>query len=503
MNPQVVRSPVKAHLVDGSTVVFSDGIVMDDSLVTGAGERYDIRLNPVGTVDGIALDSVLAMESFRTDLDWGRSVSRSAAAALSVAGVAVVTALGLCLGGVDDACPEILTGSCPTVYSGGAEAEVLEAEAFSYSIAPIFESRDVDRLTAGVDQDGELLLKLRNEMLETHYINHLELIEVAHASDERVVPDPAGRPLVLAGPLPLERAEDRDGRSVAETLSGRDGLVYESSKSRIDKAIASGGVDVEDFIQLDVPIPAGATRIGLHLRVRNSLLSTVLFYDLMLGDHGARALDWLGRDLGEIAPAVELGQWVADNLGMRVSVLDGAEWREVARIPDRGPLAWDDVAVAIPVTPGASAGLVAVRLSFPADHWRIDQATFFETVRLAEGLVVPLSTVRTPDGREQPGVLSDLASADEAYLVTTPGHGFELVFRPGLGPDDGMDRERTFLLASQGYYIEWVRRKWLVDGRQTERFRPGPETLIEALRRWRASRETMEERFYSTRVPAR
>ena len=494
LSPQVVRSPVKAHLVDGSTIVFSDGVTIDRGTVTGVGARYDIYLNPAGMVPGVVLDSVLAMESFRTETDVGRSIGYAAGATAGVTAAMAVLAVGAVA----------LFGSCPTVYSDSAGVELLEAEGFSYSIAPMFESRDVDRLAAGVNESGELRLEVRNEALETHYINHLELIEVDHAAGARVVPDPAGRPLVLARPLRIARAEDRDGRDVTETLSSGDGLVYESSRSRIDQAIASRGGDFEDFVELHVLVPAGTTQIGLHLRLRNSLLATVLFYDMMLGDRGARALDWLGRDLQEIGPAVELGQWVADNLGMRVSVRDGVEWREAARITDGGPLAWDDIAVVVPVTAGPSEGSVAVRLSFPADHWRIDQATFFETARPAEGRAIPLSTVRAPDGSEQSGMLSDLASADSAYLVTSPGHSFEVFFRPGLdGRDDGTDRERTFFLASQGYYVEWVRHEWLANGRETERFKPGPETLVEALRRWGASRETMQEQFYATRIPVR
>lgn len=485
--PRVVQSPVKAHLVDGSTIVFSEGVTIDNSLVAGDGARYDIRLNPVGAVSGVALDSVLAMESFRTETDIVRSISS----------VYLHTAAGALLA-------VAIFGSCPTVYSDGTGVEILEAEAFSYSIAPMFESRDVDRLAVGVDDQGEVRLEVRNEALETHYINHFELIEVGHASQEQVVPDPEGRPVRLGSPLALQHAADRDGRDVTELLSKPDEIPYTSSLSRIEDAIASGPGEVEDHIELDVAVPLGAGQIGLHLRLRNSLLATVLFYDMMLGDRGARALDWLGQDLGEIGPAVELGQWAADNLGMRVSVLESGTWREVARIRDKGPLAWDDVAVVVPVSSDRTEASVKIRLAFPADHWRIDQVTPFGTARYAEGRVVPLSMIQALDGSDQTDMLVNLALADDSYLVTSPGNAFEVVFRPGLDArPDGRNRDRTFFLASQGYYIEWIRQSWLVAGRETESFRPGPETLVEALRRWRAARETMEEQFYATRIPVR
>jgi hypothetical protein len=496
---QVVRSPVKAHLMDGSTIVFSSGVTVGGAQVTGAGTRYDIRLNRVGPISGVALDSVLAMESFRTETDFGRSVLYGVSGFYVHATPVVFGALGICLS-TGAFCP----GSCPTVYSDSAGVELLEAEAFSYSIAPLFEARDVDRLGASVNERGEVRLEVRNEMLETHYINHLELIEVAQVLGERVVPDSEGKPVVLGRPLALQHAADRDGRAVTELLARRDHLQYASSTSRIEQAIGSGPGKLEDHVDLDIPVPWGAERIGLHLRLRNSLLATVLFYDMMLGERGARALDWLGQDLGEIGPAVELGQWAADNLGMRVSVLEEHEWREIARIPDKGPLAWDDVGVIVPVSPARSGASVRIRLAFPVDHWRIDHVTPFETAQYAEGRVIPLSSVVAPDGSEQADVLANLAAADDSYLVTSPGYSFDAVFRPDAGErDPGVEQERTFFLASQGYYIEWVRQSWLANGRETEPFEPGPEALLEALQRWHASRETMEEQFYGTRIPMR
>ena len=484
--PQVVQSSAKAHLLDGSTIVFPGGVTIGNDRVTGSGVRYDIQLNPLGSVTEIALDSVVAMESFNTETTEGLDAPLAVVLGIVGGGLGLVA---MCLA---------WCGSCPTVYSDSAGVEVLEAEVFSYSIAPLFESRDIDRLAARIDERGEVRLRIRNEFPETHYINHLELIEVAHASAERVVPDPAGRPIVLAGPLPLQRAADRDGRDVAEVLWSRDSLVFTSSQSRIDSAIASDEA-VQDHIELEVAVPPEAAQIGLHLRMRNSLLATVLFQDMMLGDRGARALDWLGQDLREIGPAVELGQWAADNLGMRISVFDGGEWREVASIGDEGPLAWADLAVVVPVSPGPSGAPVTIRLAFPADNWRIDQVSLFETARYTESRLVPLSSVVAPDGTEQPRILSQLASPDESYLVTSPGHSFEAVFRPGPDRPDALpQRERTFFLASQGYYVEWVRGSWLANGRVTEPFRPGPGTLAEALRRWSAYRETVEDQFHTS-----
>lgn len=71
--PRVIRSSVKAHLADGSTVLFADGVTIEPERVTGDGDRYDIRLIPVGSVSGVARDSVVAIESFDTRIDPDRT----------------------------------------------------------------------------------------------------------------------------------------------------------------------------------------------------------------------------------------------------------------------------------------------------------------------------------------------------------------------------------------------------------------------------------------------
>ena len=87
--PRVIRSSVKAHMADGSTVLFPDGVTIEPARVTGSGDRYDIRLSPVGSVSGVARDSVVAMERFRTVVDGDRTVAYNALPSLISVAVAI------------------------------------------------------------------------------------------------------------------------------------------------------------------------------------------------------------------------------------------------------------------------------------------------------------------------------------------------------------------------------------------------------------------------------
>jgi hypothetical protein len=70
-----VRSAGKAHLLDGSTVVHPDGVLVAEGTLRGRGTRYDLTLaNPVA-VQAPPLDSVVGMENFLTGINAGAMVA--------------------------------------------------------------------------------------------------------------------------------------------------------------------------------------------------------------------------------------------------------------------------------------------------------------------------------------------------------------------------------------------------------------------------------------------
>jgi hypothetical protein len=473
-----VASPVKAHLEDGSTVVFPDGITIGGGTVRGKGTRHDLALTQATPVSSIPLGRVAALESFRTKENMGATaVATLLAVAASAVGAAMLAVA--------------IFGSCPTVYSGGPEATVLEAETFSHSIAPLLESRDLDRLRARADASGTVRLEVRNEALETHYINHLQLLEVAHPAGAMVAPDPDNRPLVVRDLRPFGQATDRAGREITEALAQADGVAVQADAATL--AAAESG-DLEDWIDLTQPADGGKDA-AVVLRLKNSLLSTVLFYDVMLASAGPRALTWIGSDLDQISTAVRLGRWVQHRLGMRVSVWRDGAYHEVARLPDAGPIAWRDVAVIVPVPPGEP--VLRVRLSFTPDLWRIDRAALGRPEVHSSTRTISASRVVGRDGRPDPGALASVSRPDGRYLQTSPGQRFDVLFDAGPPP---AGRERTFLLSSQGYYTEWIRAEWLRADTGMP-FTPSDDALRTALRRWREVRGSMESDFERHRIP--
>ena len=478
-----VSSALKAHLSDGSTIVFPDGALVAHNTVYGTGKRYSPQRVHVGPVSTIPLDSIIGMETFTTEHDAGKTFlySTLATAAVIAGGIGLACA-------ADPKC----FGSCPTFYADSAGTPVLEAEGFSYSIAPLLEARDVDRLRAQPDANGILKLQVWNEALETHYINHLELIEATHAPNELVIPDENRRPLAVSDFIANVRARDRASRDVSAPLAKGDGVLFATDDRTLGAVSAS---DMDDHIDLTFARPAGADSIAIVLRMRNSLLNTILFYDYMLARPGARSLDWMQSDLGKIGPTVALGRWYNGKLGMRILVEKDGGWEQVSKLSDYGPIAWRDVGAVIPVR--ARGDSVRVRLAFLADQWRIDRLSVAAHVRRVPSRAISASDVEGATGDHEQVPLRAIASADEEYLQTSPRQRFTVSFDGGKGAG----APRTFLLVSQGYYTEWVRGSWMTGKRDTTAFQPEDATLLHALRSWRAQKDSMETQFYRSRIP--
>ena len=489
-----ISTPLKAHLVDGSTVIFRKGASIGHVAVEGSGERFAFARSATSRpVSVVPFDSIVGLETFEGKQLTAQSVVVSTAATALTAAATV----GLL---------KAIFGSCPTVYADTGTGPMLEAEGFSYAIAPLLEQRDVDPLHVRPDHDGVVHLELRNEALETHYINSIELIAVSHPAGTRVVPDQNDHLVVVDGLRALDAAHDRSGRDVLPVLSSSDGQLFASAASTVT---AAHDGDLEDWIDVEArDLPPGDS-VAVVLRLRNSLLNTVLLYDGMLG--GRDAPGWLDANLQRISTAIDLAEWYTRTMGMRAFVdgapraASGEPWH--ARLGDVGPLAFRDVAIVLP-RPTRDARSIRVRLRFVADNWRIDYAAVAASMSRPSSTTIPLSRVivRTPDST---GVASNdtaavvaLREADGRYLETMPGQRMTLEFASS-DASAAHGTATTYLIAWQGWYREWIRGRWLAEPARTVAWTPGDGAMLAALRRWQSRQSEMEHAFYSTRVPVR
>jgi len=486
-SPVVVQNALKVHLNNGETVIFDEGAVLlaDSIRSQHAGRVYGISQSglPTRRVRSVSLTDVAAVEAFRSKPQVAGSIAVSTLAT-------AVTVYGSLL------LYKALFGSCPTVYSELDGREQLEAEAFPSSIAPLFESRDVDRISARPDETGRLRLSVRNEALETHYINHIELVETTVAAGEMVVPDRDGRAVALRDFVEPGRLTDRRGNDVTALLAHADSMHYKTAQETIDEADST---DLWDYVYLSVPAAQlSDDTVFVYLRLNNSLFGTVYFYDSILKHQGPNAVKWLADDLEYIGEALRLANFYATRMGLRIDVLHDGSFEEVGRVREVGPIAMDHVAVPIPVW---GADSLRIRLRFIADAWRIDELRVAASGSYPETRVIPVSRVSTaadPIAGWTEMISDGIATPDEEYGVTGPGQSFDIEFETGVANGEG---GRSYILAMQGYYVEWMRGEWLRENPLAQRFIPTEASIERTLRRWSEVKDEYEALFFATRVP--
>ena len=244
-----IKTPLKVHLTDGRTVVFRAGASIDRRAITGTGDAYPMLGSAADATktSRVPLDSIVGVETFESRKLGAQTFVVSAAATAVTAAAAALTTAALLVA---------IFGSCPTVYADTGASAVLQAEGFSYAIAPLLEQRDLDPLRVRPDSHGVIRLELRNEALETHYINNLELISVRHCA-RRARDTRSGRPTgcrlgnstVCRGARPRRtRCGERARRRRTATCSCR-------RQKTVDAARVG---DLDDWIDID----AGDLRPG-------------------------------------------------------------------------------------------------------------------------------------------------------------------------------------------------------------------------------------------------
>ena len=487
-----IPSPTKVFLIDSSVILFTNGFRVQDGAVVGTGRRYS--LTAVGPVSGtwwVPLDSVAAA-TYYPDIDPspGRQV---AGGMLALFGTAATSVAIYCA-----ACPKCCFGSCPTVYTLDGANYTFETELFSYSVSRLMQEEDLDVLAGRPDDQGSYVVRVTNEAMETHCIDRFSLLEVRHPPGTRILPTPTGSLIAVSDVVPPDRATNRIGVDLLPLLSRQDRQSYRSGVGMQDRR---AGEIPADWIDLTLAAPRGDTKAALVLLFRNTLLSTVLFYDVVLASQGIEAVSWTERLNTDLPYGRAFSSLYRALSGIHVEMEAEGEWKEIALIRDPGPIGWKEVAVEIPSREGTE---IRLRLRFFPDNFMIDRAGFDLSLAGTDGIsLAPVAPVRVVDneGVSRPEIPALLQSEDERFLVTNPGESYRFFYQ--IPPSPG--HETTLAIASAGYYTEWVRGDWLRAPRGDRGFDllDIDHTLDALASAWRSSRDEVEEEFLHSRIPVR
>ena len=469
---------LKCHMKDGTVFVLQRWqIQISDTnrSVTGDGLRYDperrtAAADPEATRNfQIPIDDVLLFETNQPETLYHPEIATMLIVTTASAAMTTYCAVN----------PKACFGSCPTFYASDGERDVLQAEGFSASAARALEATDVDAMWTAHPKTPDFEVRMTNEALETHSVDHVRVL---------AVPRPPGTRVLRAGGQYFPSAR----MHAATSCSSASGSCLEASRATdgVDYRSPSSERDLAERETIELTFPRGKGRVGLAIVARNSLLDTFVFYQL-LAYMGRSAGDWFARIEREGPGAVNLAAWRSLLGDIDVSVQTREGWKPAGAFSEVGPIAREVELVPFPDDlPGAE---VHVRLTMARGNWKIDQLALAELGAAVQPVSIDPSLV-TRDGHADDKALHALL-VPGAHLVTNPGDSYTLHFHLA-------DVESELFLESRGYYYEWMRREWLAEENPAEILRSvlDPHGALRRLApKYKALEGKMEATFWSSR----
>lgn len=489
-----VNSPSKVFLSDASMIVFDTGFSVINKHVTGNGTMYKM-INTLGINSkySIHLDSVMAVTTHDSKLDGTRATAH---VLLYLFGIPTTVSAVYCL-----TCPKCCFGSCPTIYSYDGVKYNFETELFSYSIAKPMEDSDLDVLYQEAPENGIYNLKITNEALETHYINRMGLVTANHPSGTKLLPSSKGEYIVVREPLPPLEAKNIEGKDVTSLVNSPDGNYYRSGSDMV-KNLKSGVY--YDWLDITTKVPENAYRVKIILRYRNTLLSTILFYEVVLGSQGIDAINWINEMNNNERYASQFNFVYQTFSGIQISSDNNGKHIRKGSFADAGPLNWKYSAEKFDIN---GEHELKIRLQFIPDNFMIDYIAFDfsdgsdDAVTFEE--IDPFE-IKDGEGNQRNECAGLLKNADDDYLVTNPGDSYNIQYRY----TKRYDCEQTFFVTSRGYYNEWIRGSWIKNNRLTNNgytfnLLDIKGTLNCLADNWIYGRDEIEREFFKNRIPVR
>jgi hypothetical protein len=489
----IISAPTKVFLNDNSVVLFPNGFEVKNHMVLGQGTRHQINESTESIKSqNFPLDNVIAMTYYELE---SSPASDLGSFILGLHG-SVLTPLSLyCL-----ACPKCCFGSCPTVYVNQGNKQVLKAELFSYSISKYQQEADLDLLFQKIDIAGKYSIRITNEALETHYIDLINIQKVEHPPGTNVYPTSEGNFVVTRNLLSPVQVLNSKNSDVLPLVFKRDNQCY-----RTDSLLFATNSELKWRDHLDLKIPSvHVGQLKLVLKLRNTLLSTVLFYDVVLGSQGLTALEWTKKINTDPNYALLFHAVYKFYSGITVKVNQQGKYQKRKFISDVGPIAWKELAVSIPVNEEDinDSSELDIRLEFFPDHFMVDYIGYemksdgdipYQVNNLSP------NTIEAYDGKLRPEVIQKIRRDDRDFLITNPGESYNLYFYVTTPSEN----EVSIFIRSKGYYIEWLRGNWLTENPGDYRFQlfDYKETIHQLKKSWLENRQLLEQEFFHSRFP--
>ena len=472
-----IKSPTKVHLNNGELIVYEKGFILEKDTLFGSGTLYNTLRDSSRDVLVFPFDST-AFYEYYSNVFEPETILLTAPAALIGTSVLLIA----------------IFGSCPTIYSYADSTSTLEAELFSYSVAEMFEQPDLDKLNYLTPDNGQIKIKLTNEALETHYIDKLKLGVAEHDNNYTAFPTDEEEIILVGEYTTPTLIQNKNHELIHNDVCKKDSLYYRSDIKLLEKLKTE---ITSDWIDLEVDVPAGKDEAVIVINYKNTLLNTILLYDVMLSSQGAEAVDWIGDKTSNLWYAYNFDKWYRSHFGIHVKVFEDGEYSEVYRLSDTGPIIWHESAFKIDVP---DDNKLKIRLEFLPDNFMIDQIGV--SFDLSEDFEYEECDISEIKNKRNLSITSSqlLNEDDEEYFVTYPGDNYDVTFNL---PRKAKNKKQSYFISSDGYYVEWIRKDWIKNGAALNSgkvFDYNDEAIKRTAEIWLTKRSAFEKLFEETKI---
>ncbi|MBD3629471.1 hypothetical protein [Cyclobacterium sp.] len=480
---------LKVHMQNGDVYIFHSWKVdKPNEIIFGFGNHLDYNRNLIETRGGTGL-SPSESERIHTQflIPFDEIVILETNQKGNNPGVAAMVLVGLTTGAFSLYCsinPKACFGSCPTFYVSGLDVQNLVGEGFSSSISKSFEDTDIDLIDLNMEDGAPLQLILKNEALETHLVNKVNLLSLRKNEVNRVFQSSNGD---------FHEVKDIENPLKATYHSQ---LITDFVATKDDKEWFSladtFNLLKKETLFLEFSNPGVSS--GLIIEKRQTLMTTFLFYHFfsLMGNASSHYLAGMETSEPGLSKKVRAFQELLG--GIEVFYLnDKGNWIFLDKIAEDGPIVTDSHLVTLPLL---DTPIIKIKLKLNQGLWRINTLNLAVLERkVAPEIHVPLQVKSNTTNLADTVALSKLKG--DGYLVTFPGEAYTL--------DYGITyrKDREYFVESKGYYIEWMREEWLEDQnlQGARRAMLHPEKFLKEMALpFKAIEPKMEEIFWNTRI---
>jgi hypothetical protein len=336
-------------------------------------------------------------------------------------------------------------GSCPFVYSFDGNGYTFDAEPLGGAICKGLARTDISRLDHMKPVNGEYNLLIRNEVPETQYVDHMNLLVVDHPIAAHVYPDLQGTFRAFTSLQGARSAFDEKGTNLMKFLRASDNVAWQTN---LLSASNEEGEQVRHQLTVTFPKPAGTKKAWLVTNIGTSFWGSSMVRKTV-EYRGNAAEEWLesvtpgSQSYNEMYALVEREEMYL----LKTWVQEGASWVQKALVPGQGPIIRDETVYPIDISNVVGDSL-KIRFNPPKGFWTFD----YLGVSYEEPLVVQDIRVDARLGQDQHGVsiLQSLQDLDSSYYqMPEIGDCAKLHF-PVPPQSDGL--ARSVYLQTSGYY---------------------------------------------------